>query len=90
MKYKITKLDRRHNGHLQFKFIVTPDVIGRNEVVKEFIELRNWCWENFGPSSEREWANPGATWAWESTFGNRRIYLKGEAESTFFALKFVG
>ena len=89
MKYKITKLDKRYNGHLRFAYCVSPVTSGI-QGAKDLVELRNWCWENYGPSTELEWAEQGAIWAWDTQFHHKRIYLKGEAESTFFLLKYVG
>jgi hypothetical protein len=70
----------------------------------EFVEVRNFCWQTYGPSTELEiyGAVKGLTrnqmhnphWAWR--FGSHPvkdpqegyIYLTGDEELAFFTLKF--
>jgi hypothetical protein len=91
MDYKITKLDRRHNGKMWYKYSVSPtnkvERIRRAELLNE---ARNWCWETYGPSSEMGFLTKDLVWAWDTEHGNRRIYLKSDAELTLFTLKFSG
>ena len=95
MKYTIIKLDRRYNGHHKFKYCVSTVVKDYHQSQRDFSEWRDWCWGTYGPSMERDWAcgishvdktNP--TWAWDTERGNKRLYLKGDAELTLFELKF--
>lgn len=88
MKYRVTRLDRRHNGHLRFKYAITPEIFERGQAAELLIELRNWAWATFGPSSELEYARQENAWAWDTEHGHKRIYLKSDVELTFFNLKF--
>jgi hypothetical protein len=68
------------------------------DVVKEFVECRNWCWEHFGPSCEvalydqavhafafgSEKSDPD--WAWVEKEYGRRIYFKDETVAGMFSL----
>jgi hypothetical protein len=66
-----------------------------------FFNLREWCWETFGPSKEfRYWQahkNPNviptkrsnnAQWCWDTEFGKQRIYFTDEA-LVLFNLKWI-
>jgi len=86
--YKVTKLDRRHNGYNFYKYSISPNRINRIENMELLIELRNWCWATYGPSAELGFTKRGATWAWDTEHSNRRIYLQSDAELTFWQLKF--
>jgi hypothetical protein len=90
MKYLVTKLDRRHNGHTEFKYSISPTPRDYIESRRLLTELRIWCWTTFGPSSELGWSETPQLWAWDTEHGNKRIYLKSDAEMTFFKLKFGG
>jgi hypothetical protein len=90
MKYKITRLDKRHNGYMFYKYSISPDMTYREENIDLLVELRNWCWATFGPSAELGFTRMGDTWAWDTEYKNRRIYLKGDEELTFFTLKYAG
>jgi hypothetical protein len=85
--YKLQKLDRRHTGREQFSHYITP----KNKLA--FLELRNWCWTQFGPGMERDWAielgngqYSVSRWAWDTEFKHMRIYFTGDAELTAFLL----
>jgi hypothetical protein len=90
MTYKITKLDRRHNGHSWYKYYITPSTFDYQESRQLLTDLRNWCWTTYGPSSELGWNKAGSIWAWDTEHGNKRIYLKSDAEMTLFKLKYGG
>ena len=93
--YTVTRLDKRYGGHTAFKYAISP-------ISKEFIQrqqdfrsVRNWAWDTYGPSAERDWVlsqshidNTQPTWAWDTEHGNTRLYLKSDAELTLFELKF--
>lgn len=89
MNYQITQLDRRHNGHLEYKYMVSPVFRDYHESRRMLTELRNWCWATYGPGAELVWSKKDAKWAWDTEHGNRRIYLRSDAELTFFNLKYV-
>ena len=89
--YKVKRLTRQYNGHAHFKYIVQPTekniLIARNQLA----EWREWCWQTWGPGRELLWsitATPDAVWSWDTEHGNRRIYLKSDAELVLFELKF--
>ena len=57
MKFKVIKTDRRHTAHQVFSYYVEPAYelgVGRDERIELFKELRQWCWEAFGPGCERD------------------------------------
>jgi len=101
MTFKIKKLDKRYNGSNMFKFVAIPDRVNqpfmnyiarRDLEEKEFVEIRNWCWGQWGPSCElrfyadgRDWNNP--QWCWDGEQGNLRIYLQTDKEASWFKLK---
>ena len=105
--YRVIKLDRRYNGANHFRWAVDPGpvalTLNRYASAKntDFIRLRIWCWEQWGPSAELSCAtsmrelNQGEQlkWAWDSEdIKNhvRRIFLKGDEELSFFILAWSG
>jgi hypothetical protein len=83
---KIKKLDKRHTGHGTFKFMVE---FTRNEH-KHFFDIRNWCWETWGPACEVDLMNkwPSAlTWAWQNSEWNVRVYLASDKEANWYKLR---
>ena len=88
MNYQITQLDRRHNGHLEYKYMVSPVFRDYHESRRMLTELRNWCWATYGPGSDLGWPGTSKIWAWDTDHGNKRIYLKGDEELTMFKLRF--
>ena len=59
----------------------------------KYLEVRNWCWEQWGPSCEFEhWAvidksevNPA--WAWDSREYDMRIYLGADQQVSWYILR---
>ena len=88
MNYKITKLDRRHNGYSFYKYSISPNTVDLIKGAELLIKVRNWLWETYGPSAELGLTKRGAIWAWDTEFNNRRLYLQSDAELTMFKLKF--
>lgn len=81
---KTFKLDKRYNGHKVFTYGIQ---FYRNELDK-FIEVRNWCWHNWGPGAEIEHhALQPNVWSWECSQFNKRIYLQTDKEYNWFTLK---
>ena len=82
---KIINLDRRFNGHSDFKY--------RVEFLRtaDYCDAREWCWETFGPACELEAriARPGNGWCFDFTISptRRYIYIKGDEQMTLFKLK---
>jgi hypothetical protein len=60
MKIIIKKTDKRHTGHPDFKFFITPIEYSpyRNRARQTmFFEIREWAWATWGASKEvEEWA----------------------------------
>ena len=90
MKYKITKLDRRHSGHGFYEYYIEPIARKLPDVAEDLKELRNWCWATYGPGAELGWTYKGDIWAWDTEYKKKRIYLKSQAELALFTLKFAG
>jgi hypothetical protein len=88
MKYKITRLDRRMNGHQFYKYHVSPVVQDYHECRADLIAVRNWCWTTYGPSAELGWTTDRNVWCWDTEYTYKRIYLKSDAELALFTLKF--
>jgi len=98
-KFKIKKLDRRHNGYRMFDHSIDYNVgfVGnrfnsREESVRLFSQHREWFWELYGPSSElgifavTHWSPfPEDTqeWAWHSDGMSLKIYVSEKALSHF-------
>ena len=90
MKYKITKLDRRHNGYTFYKYFIDPTAVYSPEKIGDFVDLRNWCWDTYGPSAELGFTRKGSLWAWDTEYKKKRIFLKSDQELTLFTLKYTG
>ena len=63
---------------------------------REFLERRNWCWEQWGPSEELEFhvkgdgTNPAWCWILENPYvysEKMRIYFSTEKELSWYILK---
>ena len=85
---RLRTIDRRMNGYGQFKYFVEL----RKEYDRSaFIAIRNWCWEQWGPSCELEFyeeeVNPH--WAWNVTEFRTRIYIASDKEASWFMLKWI-
>ena len=58
MKWKITKLDRRHGGYNVMKYMIeidqrsVPIGVSKDEQMAFFKDMRAWMWENYGPGAE--------------------------------------
>ena len=83
---KLKKLDARMKGYGDFKYAAKFRKSGDRE---RFIEIRNWCWETWGPSCELEFwkedRNPA--WSWAVTEFEMKIYLDGDKEASWYTLK---
>lgn len=100
MKIKTTLLDKRHTGNRYFSYLAVPlwqpndTSIDKVDAIRQ---MRQWCWETFGPSCEyKEYAvlagNGRAVnqrWCWISeSFNNEpRILIKNEEDYTWFVLR---
>lgn len=88
----IKTLDKRMNGYGDFKYGV--DFYKSKD--RPFDEVRQWCWETFGPSTELDiWEVRDGTrnekWAWDRGNYNKSfrciIYLKDDQEMNWFKLR---
>lgn len=96
MKLKLTKLDKRNTGYGTWKFYVELKLLDKNYGV-DLCNVREWCWTHWGPSKELDaydqhdifdgvsCSNP--RWCWQHDEYRTRIYLRDEAETIAFALK---
>lgn len=95
---RLKKLDRRMNGYGDFKYGVDFNYRANST---PFDEVRRWCWETFGASTEldiwevrdRPTDNRNARWAWDRGQYNKTyrcvIYLATDEEASFFTLKWL-
>lgn len=86
---RVVKLTRNYNGWGRFSHRV--EFLGSVDIrIRQWIQVRNWLWTQFGPSAEQNIAQAkyfdGAqpVWAWDAE--KSAIYLKDEAY-TIFQLK---
>ncbi len=99
MKINVKRTDRRHTGSYMFKYYVevkNSNYEERKLVKEKFFELRQWCWETWGPSREVDqyasienaWTeDQNPAWAWINDQYRFRLYLCGKEEAAHFALK---
>ena len=100
-RVKITKLDGRYNGAGLFKyFVVTesrPDMpFGYRTWVKlDHLTLREWCWQQWGPSCEwnmyavmRQYQCHNTNWCWDADDYKLRILLREEEQIALLSLTF--
>lgn len=94
---KLKKLDGRHAGYGVWKYYVQQPHgrAGKNR----FIEWREWCWSQFGPSKELwEYSvddldvseSSSQKWCWVNDRGGwARIYLKTDEAASAFTLQWL-
>ena len=111
--FRVKKLDGRHSAYPHFSHYIEENTwrVARTTWHKgnqaddykdiNFFTLREWFWEQFGPSKEfRYWGlhkSPTVTpanrsnndyWCWDTEFGKQRIYVT-DAALTAFNLKWM-
>ena len=91
MKIKIQKMDGRHNGNTYFTYMALMSHYQKSENMAIVRDIRQWCWEQFGPSCEyyeyEDIARVGEVnprWCW---LGSERILIKDEVDRNWFALR---
>lgn len=107
MNIKVIKCDRRHTGYQHFDYIVQPKIDSLNfkklmslDRFMFFNELRNWCWQTWGPSCERSTyiriaeheqlvQELNKSWSWNSDHNDLRIYLATEKELNWLKLRWL-
>lgn len=84
---KITVMDKRHKGYKRFAYYVVPT----SDSMATFVDWREWCWETFGPGTERDFSSnrPDSQWAWHSVEGYYRIYFRSSKELNWFKMKWL-
>jgi hypothetical protein len=89
---KLEKLDNRHSLNTFFTHRIK--MFGDDKTL-QWVEMRNWMWEQYGPGLEYEtvWLlkyNPKlqCKWAWRVNDSYYYIYLKDEM-LTHFSLKYL-
>jgi hypothetical protein len=101
--FRIKKTDKRMSAHPYFTHYIEENVtrgfIHPSQIepmlTKNFFTLREWMWEQFGPSKEwRYWINhhpiialgnrsQNTVWCWDCEFGKQRIYVREQAVTAF-------
>ena len=90
----LKKLDRRMNGYGNFLYVV--DYMYRPGGLRNFVEVRKWCTDTFGPSVELDiWEDfddlKNPKWSWErGEFGKSyrcRIFIADEKTASLFSLR---
>jgi len=81
------KLDRRMNGYGDFKYTARFAFSEKDR----FCEIREWCWEQWGPSREFDiWsADKNPAWCWTMDQYRIQIYFAGDGEYQWFLLKWT-
>jgi hypothetical protein len=86
-------LDKRHTGYGKFKYYVEADGPAAPVILHRW---REWCWEAFGPGIELRFGIQdlgmakimGITmpdrWAWQTEFGNYKLYFKDDETMSGF------
>lgn len=86
---KVKKLTRNFRGYNLYKYCVEFTHKDGNK----FCQQRNWCWEQWGPSSEIQFCeksdNPNKKWCWIMDQHRIRIYLATNAEASWYSLKWA-
>lgn len=85
---KVKKLDKRMSGHDLFKYQIS---FVRRDAAK-FVNIRSWCWQQWGPSSELEFVyalEEHPRWAWISDYGRCRILFQSDKECSWYTLKWI-
>lgn len=98
---KVTKLDKRHNCYriMKYHVEVTYDIWGSDNRISKFKQLREWCWDVFGPGCETKWIlltpveagtdgqchmESTTRWAWQTEFKEMRLYFKDDETLSAF------
>jgi len=91
-QFSITRLDRRHKGHVLFSHYITPVWSSQLSDKLRYFEWRNWCWATWGPGIEREQAIEWVSehyivrWAWHVDGYSKRLYFSTDKELNWFIL----
>lgn len=96
IKISKKKLDRRMNGHENFKWMVEVHrgyETGWSDFLNEFARRRQWMWATFGPGAhvaESYGLDPMPTWAWVNDDQKGfRFYMSTDEQLSWFSLKYA-
>ena len=80
-------LDGRYTGNELFQYRIDFNYIQR----EQFKQIRNWCWETFGPSCELHFlaVDEIKVWAWTTDSYRVRLYLKSDKEVNWYKLRWL-
>ena len=90
-------------GHDVWQYVAQPvqtlaGYKGVAQRMSDLHEMRDWCWQTYGPSCElTHWMAMAANglaphndhWCWHTDFDNFKIYLRTEKEANWFKLKWL-
>jgi hypothetical protein len=81
------ELDKRYTGDYQFHYCI--DFYYKQGPL--FREVRNWCWDTWGPSCELKFIDQHEElkWAWITDNHRTRIYLCDTAEVNWYKLRWL-
>ena len=85
------KMDKRMTGHQNFDYYASFFKTTREG--QKFCDIRDWCYETWGTSSEYEfWVNrstPNNFWCWANDEFKIKIYFKTDREYGLFLLRWL-
>lgn len=89
MAVKIITLDRRYTGGSEFEYCL--EFYRPHKDGEEFCDIRNWCWETFGPGRELKFCQPHINYPWAFITDNHRtrIYLYSDKELSWYKLRWL-
>jgi hypothetical protein len=84
---RIIRLDRRYTGANEFKYCI--EFAHPHKDGDEFCEVREWCWQTWGPGRELKFLHPYREyiWAFFTDTNRTRIYLNGDKELEWYKLR---
>ena len=94
-QFKVRRLDSRNQAWLDYKYQLVC-------YLPYFFEMREWCWEQWGPGLEHEhyinmlaYTNRSYIWLWDCSkyqgkaIHNGKLYLKGDDELSLFIMRWA-
>ena len=83
----VKELDRRYTGGYHFNYCI--DFLYRQGPL--FREIREWCWQTWGPSCELKFISQEETpkWAWITDNHRTRIYFRDDEEVNWYKLRWL-
>lgn len=92
-------LKPRDKGFQTFEYVASIEYSTgetSSNLIEKYLEIRNWCWETFGPSCERDYyislkrknMEVNEHWAWHTDHFGMSIYFVSDAGLGWMLLKF--